>query len=79
MGNTLICSKDANCFECPYDDCIGEIRGQKKKPGRKRLSPEVLQQHKLEYRKKYNALHREEINRKNLESYYRKKNEKANS
>ena len=68
--------KPEDCDNCPYDDCIGDI---KQKPGRKPLPPEVVYQHRLEYNRRYNEAHREEINRKNRERYHRKKNEKENT
>lgn len=37
-----------NCFTCPYKDCISnvEIDPERKKPGRKRLTPEQREQRK---------------------------------
>lgn len=67
----IYCQPD-DCENCPYDDCIGTI---KKKPGRKKLPPEELHQHRLEYNRWYNRQHREERNRKNRERYHKRKNE----
>lgn len=37
-----------NCFTCPYKDCISnvEVDPERKKPGRKRLTPEQREQRK---------------------------------
>lgn len=37
-----------NCFTCPYKDCISnvEVDPKRKKPGRKRLTPEEREQRK---------------------------------
>lgn len=72
----MIYCQPTDCDTCPYDDCIGTI---KKKPGRKKLPPEVLHQNRLEQNRRYQDAHREEIRRKNRERYYRKKYEKENS
>lgn len=55
-----------DCFTCPYPDCIveGRVKYQpKKKRGRKKLSPEVLAQHRREYYEK---------NKEKYQEYYRK-------
>lgn len=60
-----------DCDICQYEDCIGIIR---KKPGRKKLPPDVLHQHRLEQNRRYQEKNREEIRRKNRERYHAKKN-----
>jgi hypothetical protein len=68
---TKIYCQPTDCESCPYEDCIGTIR---QKPGRKKLPPDVLHQHRLEQNRRYQEAHREEIRRKNRERYHAKKN-----
>ena len=60
----MACEHD-DCFTCPYKDCINKaepkIEKVKKKPGRKKMNPEVVKQHRLEYQRKYNKEHKEKI------------------
>ena len=68
------CEHD-NCLTCPYPDCISPNRGpakkEKKKPGRKRLPPEVVKQNRKEYSRKYYAEHKAERS-----AYYKEYNKK---
>lgn len=64
-----------DCDNCPYEDCIGEIK-IKKKPGRKKLPDAIVHQHRLEYNRKYREEHREQIRKQNRENYYKNKHEK---
>ena len=52
-----------DCFTCPYPDCISKkgLKGEKKKPGRKKLPPEERRKHILAYQRKYNEEHKEQI------------------
>ena len=52
-----------DCFTCPYSDCISNYEPAntpKKKCGRKRLPPEVIREHRIQYQRKYNAAHKAE-------------------
>ena len=69
------CSPE-DCDNCPYSDCIGEI---KKRPGRKALPPEVLKEHRRAYDRQYYLEHKEQHNAYYREYYRRKKYEKANN
>lgn len=42
-----------DCFTCPYSDCISDKAKVKGKPGRKKMDPEVVRQHRLAYQKEY--------------------------
>ena len=70
MKKKIYC-QPTDCEHCPYPDCIGIVR---QKPGRKKMDPDIVHQHRLSYNRRYNAAHREEINQKNRERYYAKKN-----
>lgn len=72
MQKPKIYCKEGDCFNCPYDDCIGTIR---KKRGRKPLSPEERRRRRNERSKEYYRLHRDELLVKKKEWYQNKKNE----
>lgn len=59
----------ADCFTCPYDDCIATkedtLKGEKRKPGRPKLPPGVVHQHQLEYARQ----HYQEIKEQRKEWY----------
>lgn len=69
----MACLHD-DCFSCPYPDCISKDEPKKKKPGRKKLPPEVVHQHRIEYQRRYNEEHREEIYAK-MKAYYQEHKE----
>lgn len=59
----MVCEHD-NCFTCPYPDCISDtepMASGKGKPGRKKMNPEEVRQHRLEYQRRYNQEHKEKI------------------
>ena len=47
MRKTKKCTHN-DCFTCPYEDCISSKDPGKKRPGRKRLPPEVRKRHRKE-------------------------------
>ena len=61
-----------DCFTCPYKDCISEKdnSGEKKRPGRKKMNPEVVRQNRLRYQREYYQQHRDKLNEINKQ-YYR--------
>lgn len=68
----MICEHD-NCFTCPYPDCISDTEPRasgKGKPGRKKMNPEEVRQHRLEYQRRYNKEHKEKIYA-HMKEYYK--------
>lgn len=72
----MIYCQQEDCDNCKYDDCIGTIR---KKPGRKKMDPEVVKEHRRLYSLQYFYNHREKMNKYSKEYYYKKRDEKKNS
>ena len=66
------CEHD-NCLTCPYPDCISEkgpVNKTKKKPGRKKIDPEVKRQNANRWQKDYYQQTKEE-RLKYCHKYYR--------
>ncbi len=72
----MIYCQPSDCDNCPYTDCIGTIR---KKPGRKKLPPDVLLEHRRTYSRNWYYEHRDEQLIKKREKYQKLKDEKKNS
>lgn len=63
-----------DCFTCPYPDCIAKddsevIYREKKKPGRKKIDPELRKQHEKIAQHEYYLKHRERIKATQIEYY----------
>lgn len=72
------CEHD-NCLTCPYPDCISEkgpINTPRKKPGRKKIDPEVKKQNARRYQRQYYEEHTEECNAASRK-YYKENTEKC--
>ena len=69
----MACEHD-DCLTCPYPDCISSkgpksAKKVKKKPGRKKMDPEVVHQNRLTYQRKYYA-DRKEKYQEYMRNYY---------
>lgn len=63
-----------DCFTCPYSDCIANIDSdiinrEKKKPGRKKMDPELKALHKKLYRQEYYLKNKEKVKAHQKEYY----------
>ena len=71
-----VCEHD-NCETCPYADCISDIGPrvkEKKKPGRKKIDPELKRQRALAWQREYYQKHKDKYH-KYYQEYYQENKE----